>query len=226
MTRWKDLKEVKKKQMSKQIVIIGAGGHAKVIADIIQKSGDIVYGFLDDKLPKGTIIANDEKLKVIGDFNTRLTLPIAHTDLEFIVAIGDNERRKEIAEKNVPNMKYYTAIHPSANIGIDVTIEEGTVIMANTCINSSAQIGKHCIINTGAIIEHDNQLENYVHISPNATLSGTVKVGESTHIGASATIKNNINITSNCVIGAGAVVVKSIEAEGTYVGVPAKLMKG
>ena len=222
----KDLKEVKKKQMSKQVVIIGAGGHAKVIADIIQKSGDIVYGFLDDKLPKGTIIANNEKLKVIGDFNTRFTLPITHTDLEFIVAIGDNERRKEVAEKNVPNMKYYTAIHPSANIGIDVTIGEGTAIMANACINSSAKIGKHCIINTAAIIEHDNYLENYVHISPNATLCGTVKVGESTHIGAGVTVKNNIDITSNCTIGAGAVVVKNIEEEGTYIGVPAHKISG
>lgn len=226
MKLWKNSKEVKKKQMSKQVVIIGAGGHAKVIADIIQKSGDVVYGFLDDNLKKGTVIANDEKLKVVGDFNTRFTLPITHPELEFIIAIGDNERRKEIVEKNVPSMKYYTAIHPSVNIGINVSIGEGTVIMANACINSSANIGKHCIINTGAIVEHDNQLEDYVHISPNATLCGTVKIGESTHIGAGVTVKNNIDITSNCTIGAGAVVVKNIEEEGTYVGVPAKLMKG
>lgn len=212
--------------MPKQVVIIGAGGHAQVIADIIQESGDIVYGFLDDNLKKGTVIANDERLKVIGDFNTRFTLPITHPELEFIIAIGDNKRRKEIAEKNVPNMKYYTAIHPSANIGINVSIGEGTVIMANACINASANIGKHCIINTGAIIEHDNQLEDYVHISPNATLCGTVKVGELTHIGAGATVKNNINIISHCTVGAGAVVVKYIKEEGTYVGVPAKLMKG
>lgn len=212
--------------MPKQVVIIGAGGHAQVIADIIQESGDIVYGFLDDNLKKETVIANDERLKVIGDFNTRFTLPITHPELEFIIAIGDNKRRKEIAEKNVPNMKYYTAIHPSANIGINVSIGEGTVIMANACINASANIGKHCIINTGAIIEHDNQLEDYVHISPNATLCGTVKVGELTHIGAGATVKNNINIISHCTVGAGAVVVKDIKEEGTYVGVPAKLMKG
>ena len=94
--------------------------------------------------------------------------------------------------------------------------------MANACINSSANIGKHCIINTGAIVEHDNQLEDYVHISPNATLCGTVKIGESTHIGAGVTVKNNINVTRNCTIGAGAVVVKNIEKEGIYVGVPAK----
>ena len=212
--------------MSKKVVIIGAGGHAKVIADIIQKSGDIVYGFLDDNLKKGTVIGNDEKLKVIGDFNARFTLPITHQELEFIIGIGDNLRRKEIVETNVPSIKYYTAIHPSANIGINVSIGEGTAVMANSCINSSAQIGKHCIINTGAIIEHDNQLEDYVHVSPNATLCGTVKVGKLTHIGAGATVKNNIDITSNCTIGAGAVVIKNIKYKGKYIGIPSQPMKG
>ena len=97
--------------------------------------------------------------------------------------------------------------------------------MANSCINSSAKIGKHCIINTGAIIEHDNIIEDYVHISPNATLGGTVKIGESTHVGIGSIVKNNITICKNCTIGAGAVVVKNILEEGTYVGVPARERK-
>lgn len=211
--------------MCKNVVIIGAGGHAKVIADIIQKSGDVIFGLLDDNLEEGTIIDNNNNLKVIGDLNKRFTLPITHPDLEFVIAIGGNKRRKEIAEKNVPNMKYYTAIHPTANIGMDVSIGEGTVIMANACINSSAKVGKHCIINTGAIIEHDNKIEDYVHISPNATLCGTVTIGENTHIGAGAIIKNNIEIASDCIIGAGAVVVKNIKETGTYIGVPAKIRR-
>lgn len=97
--------------------------------------------------------------------------------------------------------------------------------MANSIINPSTKIGKHCIINTGAIIEHDNTIENYVHISPNATLCGTVKVGECTHVGAGAIIKNNTNIIDNCIIGAGATVVNDINKKGTYVGVPAKKIK-
>lgn len=210
--------------MHKKVVIIGAGGHAKVIADIIQKSGDIVYGFLDDNFEKGTIILNNENLKVIGDLNSRFTLPITKPDLEleFVIAIGDNYKRKEIAETKIPNIKYYTAIHPSAIIGSDTEIAEGSVVMANSIINPSTKIGKHCIINTGAIIEHDNTIENYVHISPNATLCGTVKVGECTHIGAGAIIKNNTNITYNCIIGAGATVVNDINEKGTYIGIPAK----
>lgn len=205
--------------MSKQVVIIGAGGHAKVIADIIVKSGDRVYGFLDDNLEIGTTIANNEQFKIIGKIE-KINKLKENTNLEFVIAIGDNTVRKNIAENY--NVKYYTAIHPSSIIALDVSIEEGTVVMANTVINTSAKIGRHCIVNTGAIIEHDNIIENYVHVSPNATLCGTVKIGECTHIGANATVKNNIEICNKCIIGAGALVVKNINESGAYVGVPVK----
>ena len=207
--------------MHKKVIIIGAGGHAKVIADIIEKSGDEVVGFLDDNKENGaTVIKN---YKVIGDVNNRLAMAVTKKDVEFIIAIGDNKKREEISHS--PNLKFYTAIHPSAQIGLDVRIEEGTVVMANVCINSSARIGKHCIINTGAIIEHDNIIEDFVHISPNTSLGGTVKIGESTHVGIGSIVKNNITICKNCTIGAGAVVVKNIIEEGTYVGVPARERK-
>lgn len=207
--------------MSKKVVIIGAGGHAKVIADIIIKSGDEVVGFLDDNIEKDTIIIDD--YKVIGKTEECLKLK-EDKELYFIIAIGNNFIRKDIAEKY--NLNYYTAIHPTAIIGIQVQIEEGTAIMANACINPNAKIGKHCIINTGAIVEHDNIIDDYVHISPNATLCGTVTVEEGTHIGAGSVVKNNVTITNNCTIGAGGVVVKDIEESGTYVGVPANKIKG
>ena len=207
--------------MRKKVVIIGAGGHAKVIADIIEKSGDEIVGFLDDNKEIGTTIINE--YKVIGDLNNRFTMAVTKENLEFIIAIGDSKKREEISHS--PNLKFYTAIHPSAQIGLDVEIQEGTVIMANACINSSAKIGKHCIINTGAIIEHDNIIEDFVHISPNVALGGTVKIGESTHVGIGSIVKNNITICKNCTIGAGAVVVKNIIEEGTYVGVPARERK-
>ena len=210
--------------MSKKVVIIGAGGHAKVVADIIEKSGDRVYGFLDDNIETGTYLENKENWKVIGDLNSRFSLPITHKDLEFIIAIGNNETRKKIVENN-NEIKYYTAIHPKANIGTNVTIGEGTVIMANACINPFAKIGKHCIINTGAVVEHDNLIEDYVHISPNATLCGTVKIGQNTHIGAGATIINNISITNDCIIGAASLVTKDIKENGTYIGAPVKKIK-
>lgn len=204
--------------MHKKVVIIGAGGHAKVIADIVIKAQDILLGFLDDNLEKGKKIICD--YYVLGEIQEALKLQKQDENIEFFIAIGNNEIRKEISNKY--KLNYYTAIHPNAQIGLDTTIGEGTAIMANACINSSAKIGKHCIINTGAIIEHDNLIEDFVHISPNAALGGTVKIGENTHVGIGSAIKNNINVCENCKIGAGAVVVKDIKEQGTYVGVPAQ----
>lgn len=202
--------------MCKQVIIIGANGHGKVIADIVIKSGDIVLGFLDDnkELPNEIL-----GFALLGNLND---IKNYKNKARFIIGIGSNEIRKIIAEKYI-DYNWHTAIHPSAQIGLDVNIDIGTVIMANAVVNSSSTIGKHCIINSGAIVEHDNILNDYVHISPNASLGGTVKIDELTHIGIGATVKNNISITSNCIIGAGAVVVKNIKNSGTYMGVPAKI---
>lgn len=194
--------------MNKEVIIIGASGHGKVIADIVHKSGDKVCGYLDDDLSKPGVIGKASKCK-------------QYKDKYFIIAIGNNSIRKRIAEQNA-DLKYYTAIHPAAVIAENVTIGAGTAVMANAVINPSAVIGKHCIINTGAIIEHDNVIADYAHVSPKAVLCGTVEIGESTHIGAGAVVKNNIKIGSNITIGAGAAVVKNIEKEGIYAGVPAK----
>lgn len=200
--------------MSDNVIIIGTGGHAKVIADIVLKNGDVLLGFLDDNRSKGEIILG---YPIIGNIDD---IYLFYDIASFIIGIGDNFVRKSIANKY--NVKWYTAIHPSASIAIDEMIDNGTVIMANTVINTSAKIGKHCIINTGAIVEHDDIISDYVHISPNAALGGTVNIGECTHIGIGASVKNNINITSKCIIGAGSVVVKDIDKSGTYVGVPAR----
>lgn len=209
--------------MNENVTIIGAGGHAKVIADIIYKSGDNIYGFLDDKKDVGTVIIKQLNCKVIGKVDYCIKLQQEIPDMKFIIAIGKNETRKEIAEK-YKELNFYTAIHPSSQISLDVKIGEGTAVMANTSINSSTNIGKHSIINTGAVIEHDNILEDYVHISPNATLCGTVKIDEMTHVGAGTTIKNNISVYKRCILGAGSVVVKNINDSDTYIGVPAKKM--
>lgn len=199
--------------MNKKVIIIGASGHGKVIADIVLKSKDILVGFLDDGILVNTDILGYEVLGKTEDLKN-------YPDCEFVIGIGNNKIRKRIAETY--DVNWYTAIHPTAVIAMDTVICEGSVVMANAVINTSAQIGQHCIINTGAVIEHDNFIEDYVHISPNATLCGTVTVKEGTHIGAGAIIKNNTSITSNTIIGAGCVVTKDIIEEGTYVGVPAR----
>lgn len=201
--------------MCKEVVIIGAGGHGKVIADIIEKSGDKVLGFLDDGTTQKEIFGYSILGKA-ADCNK-------FQDKEFFIAIGNNLVRKKIASSN-SNLKFYTAIHPSAVISRGVEIGEGTCIMAGCVINANTKIGKHAIINSGSVVEHDNTLSDFVHLSPGAVLCGTVSVGECTHIGAGVTVKNNVSITGETVIGVGAAVVSDIKIPGTYCGVPAKLM--
>lgn len=197
--------------MNKKVVIIGAGGHAHVISDIIKRSGDEVIGYLDDDLSKPGVLGKIEDCQ-------------KYIDSLFIIGIGDNEIRKKISEK-YSNLKYYNAIHSNAIISEDAIIGEGTIIMANAVINPKAKIGKHCIINTSSVVEHDCIIDDYVHISPNATLCGTVKICNCTHVGAGAVIKNNTGVFAKSIIGAGAVVVKNIEVPGVYVGIPAKLLR-
>lgn len=202
--------------MSKKIVIIGASGHGKVIADIALKMGYEVVGFLDDN----ETVEENCGFPVLGKIKD---VAKYKAQCEFVIAIGNNSIREKIAEQY--DIQWATLIHPTAVIGIDVQVGEGTVVMANAVINPCASIRKHCIINTGAIVEHDNVLEDYVHISPNATLAGTVCIGRKTHIGVGACVKNNITIADNVVVGAGAVIVKDITDAGVYVGVPARRMK-
>ncbi len=207
--------------MHKSVIILGASGHAKVIADIIKKSNDELIGFLDDnKDVQGKVIFDNKK--VIGRISEDELNK--YKDCYFIIGIGNNKTRKNIANK-YNNLKWYTAIHPNAIIANEVEIEEGTVVMAGTVINTGTKIGKHCIINTCSSLDHDNSIEDYVHISPGAHLAGAVKIGEETWICAGVTVINNVNIKNNCIIGAGAVVISNIEKEGTYVGIPSKIIK-
>lgn len=204
--------------MSKEVIIIGASGHGKVIADIIQLNGNIVKGFLDDneKIQGKSIVG----FPVLGKTEDYVKYP----DCEFVIAIGDADIRKRLADSL--DVKWHTAVHPKATVSkLDTSIGEGTVVMANAVVNPSSRIGRHCIINTGAVVEHDNVLGDFVHISPNATLAGAVTVGKMTHIGVGAAVKQVISITSDCIIGAGTVVIKDITESGTYVGVPARKIK-
>lgn len=199
--------------MSERIIIFGAGGHAKVIADSALAAGLTVEGFLDDRLAGQRVLG----IPVLGT----LSQWEAYRDrARFVLGIGDNRIRQRLAHSYPA--AWGTVIHPTAVIGTDVTLGEGTVVMAGAVVNAGSRIGRHCILNTGAIVEHDNTLEDFVHVSPHATLCGTVQVGALTHIGAGAVLRNNCSVAAGCTVGAGAVVVRSLPTAGVYVGVPAR----
>lgn len=201
--------------MNKSVIIIGAGGHAKVIADIVLKSGDTLLGFLDDNAV-GKVYGEYAVLGTVADC-------VQYADKAcFIIGIGNNATRRRIAEQY--NLCWYTAIHPSAQIAFGATVGEGTAVMANAVLNSDTTVGKHGIINTAAVVEHDNVIGDYVHVSPHATLCGVVTVGDNTQIGAGATVIHVTKVCADCMIGAGAAVVNDITEAGTYVGVPTRKM--
>lgn len=202
--------------MNKKVVIIGAGGHGRVVADTVEICGDTVVGFLDDST------ATNDKVNVIGKVSDAEKFCDGETYL--FVAIGNCEVREKIMN-SLPNAKWYTAIHPSAVISPSATIKEGTCVMPNAVVNNSAKIGKGVIINTCASIDHDDIIGDFVHIACGVHLAGTVTVGKGAWIGIGAIVSNNISVCDKVMIGAGAVVVKDITEKGTYVGVPAKKIK-
>ena len=190
------------------VIVIGAGGHGKVVSEIVKAAGDNFIGFLDDNIKRENVIGTVEDYK---KYNAK-----------FVIGIGNNEIRMRLSEEL--SCKWYTAIHPSAIISPSSILGEGTVVMPNAVINADAKIGKHSIINTCSVIEHDNSVGDYCHISVGAKLGGTVVVGDNTFIGIGAIVKNNIVINENVTVGAGAIVVNNLEQEGIYVGLPAKIM--
>ena len=192
-----------------RLIIIGASGHGKVIADIALRNGYTDIVFLDD----------NENIKECAGFPViGVTSEAPFLDGDKIVAIGNEETREKIQSE----IETVTLIHPNAVIGRRVKVGEGSVIMAGAVINSDAVIGKGCIINTSSSVDHDCVIGDYAHIAVGAHLSGTVHIGKGTWIGAGAIISNNIDICSNCIVGAGAVVIHSIDSPGTYIGVPAR----
>lgn len=193
-----------------RLVIVGASGHGKVVADIAILNGyeDIV--FLDDD-PELTECAG---FPVIGR-----TGEAGKVEGDKIVAIGNADIRERI-QSQLDNV--VTLIHPNAVISRRVKIGTGSVVMAGAIINSDVEIGDGCIINTSASLDHDCHIADYTHIAVATHLAGRVNVGRKTWVGAGAIVINNVNICGGCMIGAGAVVVKSIEEAGTYIGVPAK----
>ncbi|SDC04177.1 sugar O-acyltransferase, sialic acid O-acetyltransferase NeuD family [Paenibacillus sp. UNCCL117] len=203
--------------MREQLLIIGAGGHGRVIADIALKMNTWkTIAFLDnDKL-----IQSSMGLEVVGKSDDMLAFI---DDWDIFVGIGNNALRERIQSKlEVAGAHITTLIHPRAVIGEQVELGVGTAVMAGVVINCCTKVGKGCIINTGATIDHDSLIENYVHVSPGVHMAGTVNIGAGAWLGIGSIVSNNVNITSNCIIGAGAVVVRDIVDAGTYMGVPAR----
>lgn len=195
--------------MNEKVIIIGAGGHGRVIADIVELNGDRILGYLDD-IRSGTV----NGYEILGT-----TEDVGKFDSYYIAAIGNNKSRKQIMNKEV---KWYTAVHPSAVVSKDAQIGCGSAVMANAVVSAGTKLGRGVIVNTAATVDHDCVIDDYVHVSPGAHLAGAVKIEECSWIGIGASVIECIEISRDVVVGAGSVVVDHIKEEGTYVGVPSR----
>ena len=206
--------------MDLEIVILGAGGHGRVILDICMIRGLAVRGFVDHGKSAGNGLHGTEILG--GD--ELMTDPEFFENAAFIVGVGDREiRRKMITQVQAYNGIFATLIHPAAIVSPRATIGEGTLVNAGAVVNIDARIGEHCILNTQCSIDHDCSLGDNVHICPGATLAGGVTCSEDAYIGSGATVLPNCRIGRGATVGGGAIVISDVDDGLTFLGVAGRI---
>lgn len=191
------------------MILYGASGHAKVIIDTLEAIGMKIDYVVDDNASISSLLGYEVR-RDSGHYDSA------------IVSIGDGRIRKKIVSR-LDVKEWVKAIHPKATVSPHASIDEGTVVMAGTVINSGVVIGKHCIINTGATVDHDCVIGDYCHIAPGVHVSGGVIIGEGSWIGVGSCVKQGVKIGKWATIGAGSVVVKDIPDGVTAYGCPCRV---
>ncbi|MCY9265921.1 acetyltransferase [Bacillus licheniformis] len=205
------------------VVIIGAGGHGKVVRELVKERPDTeLAGILDDRYAELHV----ENGLYRGPSAAAEELARLHPDAKFVLAVGQNSIRQQLYERiGLPLDRYAVLIHPSAVVSGSARIQNGAVVMASSVIQADADVGIHAIVNTGAIVEHDNRIGDYVHLSPGTVLTGGVTVMEGAHLGAGTAVIPGKTVGRWSVTGSGAAVIHDIPDNCTAVGVPARMIK-
>lgn len=211
--------------MKRPILIIGSGGHAKVLVATLRLVQREILGITEADLCKfGGMVSG---IPIIG--NDEAIFQYKPNEIELvngIGSVGQLKKRMEVFQSFKRQNYFFTSvIHPSAIVVDDVRLGEGVQIMAGTILQAGCSICDNVILNTGAIIDHDCEIGAHTHIAPGAVLSGAVKIGETVHIGTGAVIIQGIKIGSESIVGAGAVVISDIPAQKKAIGVPARILQ-
>jgi len=210
----------------KNLLVVGSSGHASSVVDVVERMGEWrIVGLLDDTVVPGTERLGHEVVGAPGDVKA---IAAGRGVEGLLVAVGDNWGRRQISRlisAAAPDLTFATAIHPSAVIGKDVTLGPGTVVMAGAVINANCRIGRGCIVNTRASLDHDGVMEDYASLAPGVTAGGNVTVGELSAICIGATVTHKVRIGREAVVGAGSVVLDDLGDGVLAYGTPARRIR-
>lgn len=202
------------------VIVLGAGGHARVLAEALLRSGVRVAGCVAPDVPKQLPPA----LPFLGDDGVVATFNPAKVMLvNGIGSVGRSDKRKAIFLRfRASGYCFATVVHPSAVLATDVHLAEGAQVMAGVVIQPGCRLDENVIINTGALLDHDCEIGAHTHLAPGAVLSGDVRIGAEVFVGTGARVIQGIAIGTGAVVGAGAVVVRDVADDAVVVGVPAR----
>jgi sugar O-acyltransferase (sialic acid O-acetyltransferase NeuD family) len=203
----------------KNIIIICASGHGKVVASTALAAGFTILGFYDDN-PEliGKKVLNIPVLGTLSNLESAQDFQLA------VIALGDNTLRAQIAHR-FTKLKWATLVHPQAYVDNTAELGEGTVIFAGSVIQPVTRVGRHCIVNTASSVDHDSTIGDFVHIAPGSHLGGHVILGDHVFLGVGVSVIPKVEVGSKTWVGAGSTVIDNLASDGIAVGSPAKMIK-
>lgn len=204
------------------VVMVGGGGHARVLLDALMRREADILGYTD--IQDRELAVGGKTLKYLG--TDERILQFGRQDILLVNGLGSVKaplKRKTVycwfADRGY---HFATVVHPAAVLGAGVVLGEGAQVMAGAIVQTAVKIGENAIVNTGAVIDHDCVIGAHVHVAPGATLSGNIAVGDNSHIGAGAVIIQGVAVGGNALVAAGAVVIRDVADASTVMGVPAR----
>jgi sugar O-acyltransferase (sialic acid O-acetyltransferase NeuD family) len=215
------------RSVQKRLLIWGAGGHGKVVADVARAAGFEVVGFVDaDRTKLGNVVEPGGAAVTMDEASLFESLGSSARRFDALaIAIGNNRARLQACTRLGGRVELPVLVHPSAVISPSAALGEATVVMPQAVVNPAARVGMAVIVNTAAIVEHDCVVGDGAHLSPNATLAGGVEVGALSWIGAGATVIQQVRVGQSSIVGAGTVVIRDVPDEVTVVGCPARAVR-